>query len=67
MDDFFERLVTNRKLMSLVDCLNINVSDHHDGYGMMDGSFHYINLGKLRFGQRKNGPRRVCEKTNRFC
>ena len=39
MDDFFERLVTNRKLMSLVDCLNINVSDHHDGYGMMDGSF----------------------------
>ena len=39
VDDFFERLVTNRKLMSLVDCLNINVSDHHDGYGMMDGSF----------------------------
>ncbi len=39
VDDFFERLISNRKLMGLVDCLNVNVSDHHDGYGMMDGSF----------------------------
>jgi len=39
VDDFYERLITNEKLLGLVDSLNINVSDHHDGYGMMDGSF----------------------------
>ena len=39
VDDFYERLIANEKLLGLVDSLNINVSDHHDGYGMMDGSF----------------------------
>ncbi len=39
VDDFYEHMVNNKELIKLVDCLNINVSDHHDGYGMMDGSF----------------------------
>ena len=36
--DFYDRLIANKKLMSLVDALNMNVSDHYDGYGSMDGS-----------------------------
>jgi hypothetical protein len=39
VNDYLEQKVKNQTLMELVDCLNINVSDHHDGYGMMDGSF----------------------------
>ena len=39
VNDYLEQKVKNHALMELVDCLNINVSDHHDGYGMMDGSF----------------------------
>ncbi|MEL0099415.1 MAG: hypothetical protein VW907_07670, partial [Opitutae bacterium] len=39
VNDYLEQKVKNHTLMELVDCLNINVSDHHDGYGMMDGSF----------------------------
>jgi hypothetical protein len=39
VNDYLEQKVKNKTLMELVDCLNINVSDHHDGYGMMDGSF----------------------------
>lgn len=38
MSDFYDRLIANRELMGLVDALNINVSDHFNGYGMMDGS-----------------------------
>lgn len=36
--DFYDRLIANKTLMGLVDGLNINVSDHYDGYGSMDGS-----------------------------
>ncbi len=36
--DYYERLASNSELMSLVDALNLNVSDHLNGYGMMDGS-----------------------------
>jgi hypothetical protein len=36
--DFYDRLIANKKLMGLVDALNMNVSDHYDGYGSMDGS-----------------------------
>ena len=35
--DYFRRLASNKELMGLVDTLNINVSDHFNGYGMMDG------------------------------
>ncbi|NBR49443.1 hypothetical protein EBU02_11485, partial [bacterium] len=35
--DYFRRLASNKELMGLVDSLNINVSDHFNGYGMMDG------------------------------
>jgi hypothetical protein len=37
LEDFYERLASNRELMPLVDALNLNVSDHMNGYGMMDG------------------------------
>jgi len=39
VDDYFEQKIRNHALLDLVDSLNINVSDHHDGYGMMDGSY----------------------------
>ena len=37
LEDFYERLASNRELMGLVDGLNLNVSDQLNGYGMMDG------------------------------
>nr|NIL98945.1 hypothetical protein [Planctomycetales bacterium]NIM10079.1 hypothetical protein [Planctomycetales bacterium]NIN09522.1 hypothetical protein [Planctomycetales bacterium]NIN78632.1 hypothetical protein [Planctomycetales bacterium]NIO35826.1 hypothetical protein [Planctomycetales bacterium] len=37
-NDFYNRLIANRQLMGLVDALNMNVSDHYDGYGNMDGT-----------------------------
>lgn len=37
LEDFYERLASNAELMPLVDSLNLNVSDHLNGYGMMDG------------------------------
>ena len=37
MADFYDRVIANKELMGLVDALNINVSDHFNGYGMMDG------------------------------
>jgi len=36
--DYYERLASNKELMSLVDALNLNVSDHFNGFGMMDGA-----------------------------
>ena len=53
VDDFYEHMVTNKRLMSLVDSLNINVSDHHDGYGMMDGSFITSTWGNYDLVRRK--------------
>ncbi len=37
-NDFYDRLIADAELMSGVDALNINVSDHFDGYGSMDGT-----------------------------
>jgi len=37
VDDYYDHLIANKPLMSLVDALNLNVSDHFNGYGMMDG------------------------------
>lgn len=37
-DDLYNRIIASSELMSLVDALNLNVSDHLDGYGIMDGS-----------------------------
>jgi len=38
VDDYYNRLIVDAELMQSVDALNINVSDHFDGYGNMDGS-----------------------------
>lgn len=38
-NDYYERLVSDPELMNLVDALNLNVSDHFNGYGEMDGSY----------------------------
>ena len=35
--DYYERLASNKELMARVDALNLNVSDHLNGYGLMDG------------------------------
>lgn len=37
LDDFYDRLVADAELIGLVDALNLNVSDHFNGFGMMDG------------------------------
>jgi hypothetical protein len=37
VDDFYTQLVGNKVMMSQVDALNLNISDHFNGYGMMDG------------------------------
>ena len=37
IDDFYAKMIANKELMGLVDGLNINVADHYNGYGMVDG------------------------------
>ena len=37
--DFYDRLIADKEMMSGVDALNLNVSDHFDGFGNSDGSF----------------------------
>ena len=37
VDDYYNRLIANKPLMSVVDALNLNVSDHSNGFGNMDG------------------------------
>ncbi len=36
--EFYDRLIGDAELMAGVDALNLNVSDHVDGYGNMEGS-----------------------------
>ena len=37
VDDYYNRLIANKPLMAVVDALNLNVADHANGYGKMDG------------------------------
>ena len=39
VNDYYDQLIDNYELMSLVDALNLNVTDHFDGYGNMDGNY----------------------------
>ena len=39
VNHFYDLMVGHKELMQNVDALNINVSDHADGYGNMDGSY----------------------------
>ena len=39
VNHFYDLMIGNSQLMKTVDALNLNVSDHSDGYGNMDGSF----------------------------
>lgn len=39
VNGYYSKLVGSVELMREVDALNLNVSDHFDGYGMMDGSY----------------------------
>ncbi len=63
LDDFYERLASNAELMSLVDALNLNVSDHFNGFGMMDGGIirsvwdHYdlVRAKLAKHGHSKKG------------
>ena len=38
VDDYYDQLIANEELMAQVDALNLNISDHFNGYGMMDGA-----------------------------
>ncbi len=37
VDDYYNQLIASPVMMNEVDALNMNVSDHFNGYGMMDG------------------------------
>ena len=37
VDDYYDQLIANKEMMKVVDALNLNISDHGNGYGMMDG------------------------------
>ena len=37
VDDYYDQQIANTEMMEQVDALNMNVSDHFNGYGMMDG------------------------------
>ena len=37
VDDYYDQQIANTGMMEEVDALNMNVSDHFNGYGMMDG------------------------------
>jgi hypothetical protein len=37
VDDYYRQLIANEEVMEVVDALNLNISDHFNGYGMMDG------------------------------
>jgi hypothetical protein len=38
VDDYYDQLIADKELMAQVDALNLNISDHFNGYGMMDGA-----------------------------
>ena len=37
VDDYYNQLIANKEMMDVVDALNLNISDHANGYGKMDG------------------------------
>ena len=37
VDDYYNQQIASTEMMNGVDALNMNVSDHFNGYGMMDG------------------------------
>ena len=37
VNDYYDQLIASPEMMKEVDALNMNVSDHFNGYGMMDG------------------------------
>ena len=39
VNSYYDHLIANKELMSLVDALNMNVSDQNDGAGGMDGAY----------------------------
>ena len=53
VDEYYDRLIANRKMMKLVDALNLNVTDQNDGYGRMDGSYVPSTWGNYDLVRRK--------------
>lgn len=53
VSEFYDRLIASRKMMRLVDGLNLNVSDQNDGYGGMDGSYVPSVWGNYDLARRK--------------
>ena len=37
VDDYYNQQIAASEMMKEIDALNMNVSDHFNGYGMMDG------------------------------
>ena len=37
VDDYYDQQIASTEMMNGVDALNMNISDHFNGYGMMDG------------------------------
>ncbi len=53
INDFYDQLIGNRTLMNRVDALNINVSDHLDGYGGIDDRYVTSTWGSYDLVRRK--------------
>ena len=47
VDDYYDQQIANTGMMEEVDALNMNVSDHFNGYGMMDGKNHSSCMGAI--------------------
>ncbi len=53
VDDYYDQQIASAEMMSEVDALNMNVSDHFNGYGMMDGNIIPNVWGQFDLVRRK--------------
>ncbi|EDM29351.1 hypothetical protein LNTAR_23214 [Lentisphaera araneosa HTCC2155] len=53
VNDYYDQIIANDELMSLVDALNLNVTDHSDGYGRMDGKYLESTWGNFDLVRKK--------------
>lgn len=53
VNNFYDHLIANTELMELVDALNLNVTDHSNGYGKMDDTYVPSTWGNYDLVRRK--------------
>ena len=58
VDDYYNQLIASKEVMEVVDALNLNISDHSNGYGKMDGKI-IPNSGPSMIWPELNWTRRI--------